>query len=147
MGIDLTGGVTRTGWKPSTQNKYATYVETVYSSVGAGNHFTSVIDFLPPGKDFTIIANAAGTTFSVSTWCEMWACDTADGTFVRVQARLTDASTTALRNVTITPHCYQWDGSVDGWYPYYKLNYKTTGATAVDDVHKTVIMFVSGNKD
>lgn len=134
-------------WNQTSQNGYLVATETIRESVGAGNHFSSVIDFLPAGKDFTIIANAGGTDLSTSTNLEMWACDTSGGTFVRVQSRLTDASTTAKKNIDTTPHAYQWDGSIDGWYPYYKLNVYAAGACDVGDTIKLVIMCKAGKVD
>lgn len=137
----------RTGWSGRKENGYAVYTETVRESAGGGSHLGSVIDFIPAGKDFTIIANAGGTTLSDSTHIEMYACDSATGTFVKVQARLTDASTVALKDINITPHAYQWDGSIDGWYPYYKLDIVSDGVPDVGDTIKCVIMFTTSPKD
>jgi hypothetical protein len=141
------GATVRTGWSGRKEKGYSVYTETIRESKGGGSHLSSVIDFLPAGKDFTIIANAGGTTLSDSTHLEMYACDSSIGTFVRVQSRLTDASTTAKKDINTTPHAYQWDGSIDGWYPYYKIDVVSDGDCDVGDTIKLVIMFATNTKD
>ncbi len=57
-----------------TQPGYAVYSETLTTkSLGNGtSNWTSKIDFIPPGKNFTIIANTAATNLSVSTHVELF---------------------------------------------------------------------------
>src|ERR1035437_8104266 len=69
-------------WAQTSEGKgFPVYTETLTTRSVATNRATnwsSQIDFIPPGTDFTIIANAAKTTLSLSTHLELFVSYTKD---------------------------------------------------------------------
>jgi len=66
-------------WSNTSEGKskgYAVYSEDIYGVIAATgvseNNFTSCIDFIPPGTDFTVIANSAALDLSASTGVQLF---------------------------------------------------------------------------
>ena len=110
--------------------------------------WTPVIDFIPPGTDFTVIANSASSNLSASAHIELFVGysrsapnpvkDTAllryrvyETPFIRVTSEIDNASKVLFRDV-----------SAKGQYPYYWLKYATGGTTSGGTGNATVIMKV-----
>jgi hypothetical protein len=110
--------------------------------------WTPVIDFIPPGTDFTVIANTAASNLSASAHIELFVGydrtapvpvkDTAllryrdyVTPFIRVTSEIDNASKILFRDV-----------SANGQYPYYWLKYATGGTTSGGTGGNTVIIKV-----
>jgi len=109
-----------------------------------GETWTPVMDFIPPGTDFTVIANSAGSNLSASAHIELFVGydrsapnpvkDTAllryldyRTPFIRVTSEIDNASKVLVRDV-----------SKNGQFPYYWLKYATGGTTSGGTGNATV---------
>ena len=110
--------------------------------------WTPVIDFIPPGTDFTVIANTAASNTSASAHIELFvgydkdAPNPVSGTallryldyatpFIRVTSEIDSATKILFRDV-----------SAQGEFPYYWLKYATGGTTSGGTANATVIIKV-----
>lgn len=113
-----------------------------------GETWTPVMTFIPPGTDFTVIANAAASNLSASAHIELFIGydkaapnPVADVTlyryrvyetpFIRVTSEIDALSKVLFRDV-----------SAKGQYPYYWLKYATGGTTSGGTGNATVIIKV-----
>ena len=142
-------------WIQSSEGKdkkYAIFYEDMVPKSVAGNgaaNWSSIIDFIPPGADWTVIMNAGATALSVSTHVELWVAYTKSavphttvgkalryrktdaGTgFQPVTTALTTGGSTKLRSV---------DVSARGEYPYYFLKVPAGGTKAATNYCRMVI--------
>ncbi len=110
---------------------YVVMSETLTTkSVGNGtSNWTSVIDFVPPGTDFTVIANSAATNLSTSTHVELFvgysssaAIATryrmAESPFVSLTSEIDSATKVLMRDV-----------SSKGQFPFYWLKVPVGGGS------------------
>ncbi len=121
-------------WTKTSEGKdkgYAVYSETL-TPIGdtVSSMRTSIIDFIPPGTDFTVIANTASSNISASAHLELWASYTKSPTwgtsvyrlketpFLSLTGNVDNAYLVAFRNVST------W-----GQYPYYFLKIGTATDT------------------
>lgn len=135
-------------WTISSEGKdksYAVYTETL-TPIGdtVSSMRTSIIDFIPPGTDFTVIANSAASNISASAHLELWASydeGAAWGTnvyrlhqtpFLSLTGSVDNASLVAFRDI-----------STHGQYPYYYLKIgSATDTTSGGTANATVTMKV-----
>jgi len=116
---------------------YSVYTETLTTkSVGNGSsNWSSIIDFVPPGADFQIIANTAATNLSTSTHLELFVSHTLASAAVTTAGRalryrrnetpfkpLTAELDTATKVINV-------DVSSKGQYPYYFLKVPKGGGS------------------
>ena len=110
---------------------YTIYSETL-TPIGdtVSSMRSSVIDFIPPGTDFTVIANTAASNISASAHHELWTSYVRGSTwgkdtyrlhqtpFLSLTGNIDNASLVAFRDV-----------STYGQYPYYFLKIGTATDT------------------
>lgn len=111
--------------------KYTVYsTDLVAKEVGSGvtgDNWTPVIDFVPPGHDFTVIANTAATNTSASSPVMLYVSYSATAAvtaryrqnhtpFISLTSEVDTASPVLFRNV-----------STYGQFPYYWLKVPTAG--------------------
>lgn len=119
----------------ASKDEFVVVSETLYP-IGdtVSSRFTSVIDFIPPGTDFAVIANTAPSNMSASGHIELFYSYDKDATIAnRVRSNVTPFKpvTAEVDNAT------KWlvrDVSAQGQYPYYWLKFatgtdSTTGGT------------------
>jgi hypothetical protein len=100
-----------------SENGYAVFTETltVVTSDSAGQDLTSsVIDFVPAGRDFTVMANTGATDLSSDADIAVYAAGKSTDTFALLKDDLIaslDAKVASAFN----------DVSLNGEAPYYKL--------------------------
>lgn len=112
-----------------TVNGYAVYEETLTwsTSDSAGQDLTSsAIDFIPPGKDFVVLANTGATNTSSDADIAVKVCLTSGGTY----GLLKDDLITALDTVVAAA---VYDISANGEAPYYKLFVDSDGVQKKTD--------------
>ena len=110
---------------------YGVYNETLTTKEGGNgtSNWTAVIDFAPPGTDFTIIANSAGTNLSTSTHVELFVGYSrsaaiaaryrmAESPFVSLTSEIDNATKVLMRDV-----------SSKGQFPYYWLKVPVGGGS------------------
>ena len=145
-------------WSKTSEGNPGDKPYTVYSTtlVPTGESqeeditWTPVIDFIPPGTDFTVIANTTGANTSTSAHIELFvgydktAPNPVSGTallryrdyqtpFIRVTSEIDSLSKVLHRDV-----------SKHGQFPYYWLKYATGGTTGgstagVDVIIKIIV--------
>jgi len=120
-------------WTKTSERGYAVATETVTMLTTTGAVLTSVIDFLPPGVDFTIITNADGTDLSADADVDLHICDTSTGTFAALGE--VDGSVDNAVGIKF------WDVSTAGEAPYYKLNFAPDGNQKSGDTVKYVLLW------
>lgn len=125
-------------WSLTSEGKgFAVYTETLTTkSLGNGtSNFSSMIDFIPPGTDFTVIANAAKTDLSTSTHVELFvaydrsaAVASATGRALRYRRAVTPfiPVTGEIDNAT---KVFTVDVSSKGQFPYYFLKVPKGGGS------------------
>ena len=123
-------------WTNTSEGKrnnegYTVYSETL-TPIGdtVSSMQSSIIDFIPPGTDFTVIANTAASNLSATGHIELWTTydrDTTWGTdtyrlhetpFLSLTGTIDNASKVAFRDV-----------AAYGQYPYYFLKIGTATDT------------------
>src|SRR5574343_356078 len=127
-------------WTLTSEGKdkgFAVYSETLTTkSVGNGvSNWTSIIDFVPKGSDFTVIANTAATNTSTSTHVELFvaysknaSAATATGRALRYRSAVTPFLPVTAEIDTTTKLLLR-DVSVRGEYPYYFLKIPRGGGS------------------
>jgi hypothetical protein len=123
-------------WKKTSEGSsgdkpYAVYQEDMVTvSVSrVGSSFSSEIDFIPPGTDFTVISNTNKTTLSISTHVELWVAFERSAAiakrvhmyktpFIPVTGEIQGKMTTFHRDI-----------SAEGQYAYYYLKIPGGGDT------------------
>ena len=146
-------------WTKTSEGKdkaYAVYSATLYPTGQSQEEnvtWTSVIDFIPPGTDFTVIANATSANTSTSAHIELFvgydknAPNPVKGVallryrryetpFIRVTSEIDSLSKVLYRDV-----------SAKGQYPYYWLKYATGGTAGGSTAGVPVIMKVIVGKN
>ncbi len=143
-------------WTKTAEGKRKNQDYSVWSNVitptgqtqSEGETWTPVMDFIPPGTDFTVIANTAASNLSASAHIELFvgydrtAPNPVSGTallryrdyqtpFIRVTSEIDAASVILHRDV-----------SKHGQFPYYWLKYATGGTVAGGTGNNTVIIKV-----
>lgn len=109
------------------QGKKYTVVSEDITSVSGRPVWSSVVDFIPPGTDFVVIANQAATNLSASTHLELFYSNTKTAAvaaryrinetpFIPVTAELDNATKRLFRDV-----------SAKGQYAYYWFKIPTGG--------------------
>jgi hypothetical protein len=119
----------------------ATETLTVASSDSAGQDLTSsVIDFLPPGKDFVVISNTGATNLSSDADIAIHCCGTSDGTFVLLKDDLESTIDAAVKSSL-------YDLSANGEAPYYKVVVDSDGVQKKTDTVVIDIVAFNGDRD
>ena len=93
------------------------------------SHWTSVIDFIPPGTDFTVIANTAANNMSASGHVELfigYANDTAAASRIRRNETPWKPVTADVDNST---KVFTVDVSAKYQYPFYWLKFCSADTT------------------
>jgi len=120
-------------WSKRSENGYTVAEETITLPSSSPVSYTSVIDWIKPGQDFIVLANAAETSLSEDTGVDVYVCDTSDGTFVKLKddliAEINDVTAVAL-----------YDVSSMGEAPYYKIATAPDGIQDSGDTIKFVVM-------
>lgn len=88
---------------------------------GFTGRISKVIDFIPAGKDFVVIANSGSVNLSVSAHLEMYVGYSRTGTFYRHKPGVTGYPFLADRVMDNTSNKLVYDVSSYGGFPYYKL--------------------------
>ena len=104
------------------KNGYLVLTETIITK--SGSVTTSGEFVVPPGRDFSVIANYDATNLSTSTHVEMQISDVAGGTFIRRNTAGFNATTALIDNAT--KHLF-WDVSADFQNPVYKFKFPVAG--------------------
>ena len=124
-------------WTKSTEGgvtgKYTVYSCNLYPVVAAtgvsetGHNWTPVIDFIPPGTDFTVIANTAALNTSASTGVQLFVGydkgslqPFKDRTLTRYRMKQTPFISDSSQLDTATKVLFR-DVSTYGQFPYYWL--------------------------
>ena len=109
-------------WKVTLKNGYTVMSETIRSVSGRAVNTSEFT--VPPGCDFQIIANYAGTNLSASTHVELLASDVSGGTFYRRNHTPFISLTSEIDNAT---KVLSYDNSLRGQFPVYKFKVPTGG--------------------
>ena len=133
---------TKTSGGKLNNGEYSIYSETLSLSLAVNSspsNWTSVIDFIPPGCDFTVIANSAAANTSASTGVQLFVSyERGAAIGSRYQSKVTPfiSDTTQIDTATLLLHR---DVSVagTGQYPYYWL--KCPGGGGVDVTFKVIV--------
>ena len=134
-------------WTKTSEGKdkgYAVYSETL-TPIGdqVSTKRTSIIDFIPPGTDFTIIANSASSNISASAHLELWASYVKDPTWGTNIYRINETPFISLTgNIDNTYLVVNRDVSLKGQYPYYFLKIGSAESTSGGTANATVTMKV-----
>lgn len=135
-------------WTKTSEGKdkgYAVYSETL-TPIGdtVSSTRTSIIDFIPAGHDFTVIANSASSNLSASGHIELWMSYTKTPTWGTNVYRLHETPFLSLTgNIDNTYKVAFRDVSTYGQYPYYFLKIGTaTDTTSGGTGNATVTMKV-----
>jgi len=131
------GATSSSGAPASNRSKdaWAKASETLtYSSTSstAEDLTSSVVDFIPKGKDFLVLANTGGTNLSSDADIAVQVCGTSSGTFVLLK----DDLITSIDNKVAAA---LYDISSYGEAPFYKLLIDADGVEKVTD---TVVLEV-----
>lgn len=128
------------GWKKTSEGKgakgkYVVYKETILTTQAtnlASAGWSSEIDFIPPGTDFQVISNTAGTDLSISTHVELWVAYS-KGAAVSARHRLIQTPFITLTSEldTKTPVMFR-DISTYGQFPYYYLKIPSGGDSGIN---------------
>ena len=128
---------------------YAVYSETI-TPIGdtVSSKRTSIIDFIPPGTDFTIIANTASSNMSASCHLELWTTYTKSPTWGTNVYRLKETPFLALTgDIDNTYKVVMRDVSTYGQYPYYFLKFGSAESTSGGTGNATITMkIIVGSK-
>lgn len=137
-------------WTKTSEGKdkgYVVYSETLTPKGDTvSTTRTSIIDFIPPGTDFTVIANSGSTNISASAHIELWAAYIKSPTWGTDVYRLKETPFLSLTgNIDNTYKVAFRDVSTYGQYPYYFLKIGsavdiTSGSTAGATVTMKVIV-------
>lgn len=129
---------------------YSVYSETLTTkSVGNGtSNWSSIINFIPKGADFTVIANTAATNLSTSTHVELFvsytptsSSATSTGRALRYRSAVTPFIPVTSEIDSVTKLLLR-DVSVRGEYPYYFLKIPKGGGSVT---LKVIVNAVQGN--
>ena len=129
------------------RGKYTIWSETL-TPIGdtVSSMRSSVIDFIPPGTDFTVIANTAGSNMSASGHLELWTSYNKAVTWGTDTYRLNETPFISLTGtIDNTSNVLFRDISTYGQYPYYLLKLgmatdTTSGGTGNATVNLRVIV-------
>jgi len=92
-----------------------------------GDNWTPVIDFIPPGTDFTVIANTAATNTSASSPVHLYVGYSQTAALAsRYRSNVTPFISLTSEVDTATPILMR-DVSAQGQFPYYWLKIPTAG--------------------
>ena len=122
---------TKTSEGKLNNGKYTVYSETL-TPIGdtVSSKRSSIIDFIPPGTDFTVIANSAASNLSSSGHIELWTSYTRNPTWGSSVYRLHQTPFLSLTgNIDNVAKVAFRDVSTYGQYPYYFLKIGTNGDT------------------
>ena len=135
------GKCTTTGASRGDVFMRATETLTVTTSDSAGQDLTgSVIDFIPPGKDFVVISNTGATNLSADADVAIYVCGTRSGTYVLLKDDLETTIDEAVKSSV-------YDISVNGEGPFYKIFVDSDGVQKKTDTVVFDILVYSGSRD
>lgn len=127
--FDSVGTASTATGKPPRGKVFAKASETltVATSDSAGQDLTSsVIDWLPKGVDFTVVANSGATNLSSDADIAVKACGTSTGTFALLKDDLITSMDAKAAAAT-------YDVSLNGEMPFYKLFVDSDGVQKATD--------------
>ena len=125
----------------SQANKqYVVYTNTVTLGGTAATRYSDVIDFIPPGTDFTVLSNSAGVNLSGSASDQLYISDALAGTFTQLLGSLRDGALhtptqgTSYRSIDNTIRPRNIDVDVTGQWAYYKLAVKHAAVESTGEI-------------
>lgn len=107
--------------KSSNEDEWLIATETITLDSSTSDQSTSIIDFIPYGKDWTIEVDPSAT-LATNAPIDIDYCDTRAGTFLE----LATTGASALKAGTLSSNTI--DNSSKGQRPYYKLRLDKAGA-------------------
>lgn len=136
-------------WVKSTTGKNGEFLlatETIALGKGAGvTRLGSEIDFIPPGSDFIIMANTGTTNTSGSCHLRVYVAHTSAGTFGLLNQNIPNS--TEFRKLDTQFRVYNWDASLKGTAPYYKLGvYHTAAESSAKTIGVAILVRKQGIK-
>ena len=132
-------------WTKRTENNFLVAEETVTITATTGDQATSVVDFLPYGKDYYLWVEHANT-LAATGHIDLQYSDKSNGTFTdlaTLAVSLTTAAQTGASRLTKLV-----DTSAKGNVPYVKFNIDkdaTMAATADTDTVKFTLLIPPSN--
>lgn len=131
-------------WTQTSEGKgYSVWSETL-TPIGdtVSSTRSSLIDFIPPGTDFTVIANTASSNISASAHLELWTTYTDDPTWGTNVYRLHETPFLSLTgNIDNTYLVAHRDVSTWGQYPYYFLKIGVSSDTDTGGTANATVTF------
>jgi len=118
--------------------------ETVPLGKTVATRYSSVIDFIPPNTDFTIITNADATNTSGSLHDELWISTTSTGTKYELREKLRDEyysnQGTSFDTLDTKRRVRFHDVSHYGQGPYYWIGLDHAAAESTGKTIKCIIL-------
>ena len=111
--------------------KYSVYSQTLVTKEGGngaeGTNWSSVIDFVPPGTDFAIIANTAATNTSTTSPLMLYIGYSRSAAIAYRYRRNETPFISLTSEIDTSTKVHTIDVSSKGQYPYYWLKVPTGG--------------------
>lgn len=119
----------------------ATETMTFATSDSAGKDLTgSLIDWLPPGRDFTVISNTGATNLCSDADIAVYCCGTSTGTFVLLKDDLETTIDAAVKSSN-------YDVSSNGEAPFYKIFIDSDDVQKATDTVVIDIVWYEGERE
>ncbi len=120
-------------WTKTSKNGYLVATETLTLLATSADVASSVVDFIPPGSDFVVIANTGATNLSADCDVAVHVSTASDGTFVLLKDNLVATIDNATK-------ASLYDASANGEAPYYKLVLDPAGVEAGESVGLAILV-------
>jgi len=140
-------------WTKTSEGKdksYAVYSETLATSLRVNatpTNWTSVIDFIPPGTDFTVIANSSIANMSASSGVQLFVSYSSGAAIAnRYQVKETPFISDTSQIDNAAKVLYR-DVSARGQYPYYWLKVPGGGGGNTAAGNCTMKVIVGKNQE
>jgi hypothetical protein len=122
-------------WTKTSQRGYLVATEELtLPSLASTDVSSSVIDWIPPGKNFVVLANLGATNIANNVTIDIDACTTPTGTFGQIKADLIAAGMdTVMAGAVYLVGTY-------GEAPYYKVRVDPAGPEAGESFKIAVVV-------
>lgn len=120
-------------WTKTSKRGYLIATETLTLGATSADVSSSVVDFIPPGKDFVVIGNTGATDLSADADIAVHVSTASDGTFVLLKDNL-------IATIDAVTEAGLYDVSANGESPYYKIVVDPAGAEASESVGIAIIV-------
>jgi hypothetical protein len=117
--------VSNTAWVKTTGAKGYLVASCTVTLSGTTDADTAVIDFIPPGRDWILRLNTAGTALSGANDIDILCSDTATGTFTVLKADLASNVASAA-----WPSTTWYVAATNGEAPFYKVRFDPDSANS-----------------